>query len=203
MVWYFYKAEYDPTEYKTPEPVLHAQVATIAGKFVCPSLYNLAKTSFAKTTKTIESEDWVAVAAFLYEQTSTEVPAHNELRNLVITALTGHLSVLQSTLQNHSIVELLRSNEDLATDLLIAMRTKKVSQHIFICDNCQYAHSGAPDCANIATTDSWGHITCPSCGNGSRTVSKRYAHKVSSLSAFPCSSCDGFHTEAPKLGPKR
>ena len=124
MVWYFYKAAYDPTKYKTPGPPLHAQVVTIADKNVCPSLYNLAKTLFAKTTKTIESEDRAAVAAFLYEQTSTEVLAHMELRNLVITALTGHPSVLQSTLQNDSVVELLRSNEDLATDLLIAMRTK-------------------------------------------------------------------------------
>lgn len=54
MVWYFYKAAYDPTKYKTPGPLLHAQVVTIADKNVCPSLYNLAKTSFAKTTKTIE-----------------------------------------------------------------------------------------------------------------------------------------------------
>jgi hypothetical protein len=80
MVWYFYKAAYGLTKYKTPGPLLHAQVVIIADKNVCPSLYNLAKTPYAKTTKTIESEDRAAIAAFLYQQTSTEVLAHMELR---------------------------------------------------------------------------------------------------------------------------
>ena len=147
MVSYFYKAKYDPTKYKTHGSLLHAQVATIADKYNCPSLYKLARTSFAETVETIEGGDWAIVAAFLYEHTSTEVPAHVDLRNLVITALTGRPSVLKSVSQSESIVDLLRSDADLATDLLIGMLpgVKVNLSHIFTCDVCHYAHSGAPD----------------------------------------------------------
>ena len=64
------------------------------------------------------SDDWAAIASFIYDHTTTEVPAHVELRGLAVAAVAGGHSVLKSTLRNEGIVELLRSNADLATDLL-------------------------------------------------------------------------------------
>lgn len=69
--------------------------------------------------KTVDSDDWGAIAAFIYDHTPTEVPAHVELRNLVVAAVTDRHSVLKSTLHSGIIVELLRSNADLATNLLL------------------------------------------------------------------------------------
>ena len=74
MVSYFYEAEYRVTEYDTPKSLLHAQVAIIAHKYDCASLYQLAKASFASAVKLIDIDTWFTVAAFVYNQTSTEVP---------------------------------------------------------------------------------------------------------------------------------
>jgi hypothetical protein len=201
MVSYFYKAGYDATKYNTSESLLHAQVALIADKYDCTSLYKLARTSFANTMKNIESDDWAAIAPFIYDHTTTEVQAHVELRGLVVAAVTGHHSVLNSTLQNEGIVEFLRSNGHLATDLLLG-RVTDVSEHIFMCDSCHYAHTGAPNCVSIAFTDSFGHRTCPKCGKGPETSTKRHTLKVALFPTFPCPSCDGTHTVSPDESPE-
>jgi len=131
MVSYFYEAGYDASKYETPECLLHAQVATIADKYDCASLYKLAKTSFANTVKTVDSGDWATIATFVYDHTTTEIPDQVKLRNLVVAALTGRHSVLKSTLQNKIVIELLRSYADLTIDLLIAGLGGPTANEIF------------------------------------------------------------------------
>lgn len=84
MVSYFYKAGYDATTYDTPKALLHPQVAIIADKYDCASLYSLAKTTFADTIASVEIEDWAIIASFVYGYTITEAPAHRELMNPVV-----------------------------------------------------------------------------------------------------------------------
>jgi hypothetical protein len=57
MVTYFYKAGYNVSQYDTSESLLHAQVATIADKYDCASLYKLARISFADTVNAVESNN--------------------------------------------------------------------------------------------------------------------------------------------------
>ncbi|KAF1828723.1 hypothetical protein BDW02DRAFT_593086 [Decorospora gaudefroyi] len=109
MVSYFYKVGYNVSQYDTSEPLLHAQVATIADK-----------TSFAGTVNAVDSNDWIAVAAFIYDHTTTDPPAHKELRGLVVAAVAKRPSVLKSILQLEIESGLLRSTADLATDLLLS-----------------------------------------------------------------------------------
>ncbi|KAF2007552.1 hypothetical protein P154DRAFT_414539, partial [Amniculicola lignicola CBS 123094] len=120
MVSYFYKAGYNVSQYDTSESLLHAQVATIADKYDCASLYKLARTLFADTVNAVESDDWVAVAALIYDHTTTDLPAHKELRGLVVAAVANRPVVLKMILQLESTVGLLRSTADLATDLLLS-----------------------------------------------------------------------------------
>ena len=199
MVSYFYKAGYDTTTYETLEPLLHAQVVIMADKYCCDSLYQLARTSFADTVPTVPGDDWAAVASFVYDHTSTSTPAHIELRTLVVATVTGCYSVLQSTLQNESILEVLRSNGELATDLSLgALRGLKIKdEHILMCDKCHYAHSGSPDCSYLSQNDELDAWLCPQCGSGSGTTSKRYSHRVDLYRTFSCPSCDGIHTASP------
>ncbi|KAF2457211.1 hypothetical protein BDY21DRAFT_386018 [Lineolata rhizophorae] len=120
MVSYFYEADYNAYKYSTSESLLHAQVAVIADKYDCVPLYNLARTSFAKTITAVERDDWAVIAAFIYDHTTREVPAHMELRGLVVDAVVGRHSALKSTLGIESIEEFLRLRADLAIDLLLA-----------------------------------------------------------------------------------
>lgn len=199
MVSYFYEAGYNASKYSASESLLHAQVAIIADKYDCVSLYDLARTSFANTVKAVESDDWAVIAAFTYDNTSTEVPAHVELRGLVVAAVAGRYSALKSTFRIENIVELLRSSADLATDLLLGVLEPKVkdsSEHIFMCDHCHYVHAGPPNCSNVVSGNSISG-GCPRCGSSSGTMSKRYTHRIGMFSAFSCPFCDGIHNAAP------
>ncbi|OWY53981.1 hypothetical protein AALT_g11688 [Alternaria alternata] len=99
MVSYFYKANYNVSQYDTSEPLLHAQVATIADKYDCTSLSKLARTSFANTVGDVESNDWVTVATFIYDHTAANSVAHQELRDLVVAAVAKRPGVLKSIIQ--------------------------------------------------------------------------------------------------------
>ncbi|KAF2818317.1 hypothetical protein CC86DRAFT_399334 [Ophiobolus disseminans] len=156
MVSYFYKAGYNVSQYDTSESLLHAQVATIADKYDCASLYKLARTSFADTVNAVESNDWFAVAALIYDHTTTELPAHEELRGLVVAAVANRPVVLKVILQLESTVGLLRSNADLATDLLLSgpyiqtgVTSKRHSYKVglvgsFSCPSCDGLHTTEP-----------------------------------------------------------
>jgi hypothetical protein len=200
MVSYFYQAAYDCSEYTTSESLLHAQVAILADKYVCHSLYNLARTCFSKTIEDVGTDDWGVIAAFVYDYTTTEVPAHIELRDIVVGAVTGRHSVLQATLQNPSNVELLRSDADLATDLLLGgrhgSRARAVSEHHFVCGHCHYSHAGSHMCPNVMCKKA-----CPSCGKRSEKGTNN-GRKVGMLPAFSCPACDGFHSQEPEPVPE-
>jgi hypothetical protein len=160
MVSYFYEAGYNASKYDTSGTLLHAQVAIIADKYDCASLYELARSLFASTVKTVESDDWAAIAALVYGHTTIELPAHVELRGLVVTAFADRPSVLKSTLQLESTEDILRSSADLATDLLLGglqgPKAGDASDHTFVCDHCRYVHAGSGNCANVVPA--WGPI---------------------------------------------
>lgn len=202
MVSYFYKADYNVSQYDTSESLLHAQVATIADKYDCASLYKLARTLFAETVNAVESDDWVAVAALIYDHTTTNLPAHEELRGLVVAAVANRPDVLKLILQLESTSGLLRSTADLATDLLLSgpymSKMKEVAKHIFTCGKCQYAHVGSYDCAYVASRNGFVHVTiCPNCGIQNGVTSKRHTYTVGLVKSFSCPSCDGIHTLEP------
>ncbi|CAN9091547.1 unnamed protein product [Alternaria alternata] len=166
MVSYFYKAGYNASQYDTSESLLHAQVATIADKYDCASLYKLATTSFAGTVYAVESNDWIAVATFIYDRTTTDSPAHQELRGLVVAAVAKRPSVLKSILQLEIESGLLCSTPDLATDLLLSRpyvsEMKDRAEYIFTCGKCQYAHVGS----YMASRNSFLQgDACPHCGS--------------------------------------
>lgn len=50
------------------EALLHVQATKIADKYDCASLHKLARTSFANTINAFESEDWVTIAALIYDR---------------------------------------------------------------------------------------------------------------------------------------
>ncbi|OAF98554.1 uncharacterized protein CC84DRAFT_1191749 [Paraphaeosphaeria sporulosa] len=129
MVSYFYKAGYDVSQYDTSESLLHAQVATIADKYDCASLYKLARTSFTDTVNAVESNDWFAVAALIYDHTTPDLSAHKELRGLVVAAVADRPDVLKEILQLESTAGFLRSNADLATDLLLSRKRELEDEH--------------------------------------------------------------------------
>jgi hypothetical protein len=203
MVSYFYKAGYNASQYDTSESLLHAQVATIADKYDCASLYKLATTSFSGTVYAVESNDWIAVAAFIYDRTTTDSPAHQELRGLVVAAVAKRPSVLKSILQLEIESGLLRSTPDLATDLLLSRpyvsEMKDRAKYIFTCGKCQYAHVGS----YMASRNSFLQgDACPHCGSQSGGTSKRHTYTVGLVRSFSCPCCDGIHTVEPVHEPQ-
>jgi hypothetical protein len=198
MVSYFYQATYNCSECTTPESLLHAQVTTLADKYLCGSLYYLARTSFLKTIEKVDSDEWGVIAAFVYDYTTTEVLAHIELRDILVDAVAGRNSVFHAILQNSKDVELLRSNAELATDLLLGRRhgsrANDVSEHHLhlVCGHCYYSHTGPRMCPNVVCKN-----FCPSCGKRSEKGSNS-VRKVVMQPAFSCPGCDGFHSQEPE-----
>lgn len=199
MVSYFYNAGYNASQYDTSEPLLHAQVAIVADKYDCASLYKLAKTSFANAVNTIEKHDWITVAVFVYDHTITDWLPHQDLRDLVVAAVADRPSVLKSVLEMESTPGLLRSTSDLATDLLLSRpnisKSEGAGKHIFQCGKCQYAHVGSNECAYVVSRNRFADVTaCPDCGGQSGVRSNRRTYKVGLTQLFPCPSCNGTHT---------
>lgn len=163
--------------------------------------------SFADTVNVVDSNDWFAVAALIYDHTTTDLPAHEELRGLVVAAVANRPAVLKVILKLESTAGLLRSNADLATDLLLngsyMSKVGDVTKYIFTCGKCQYAHVGSRDCAYVASRNSFHHQKiCPECGSQTGVASKRHAYKVGLVGLFSCPSCDGLHTTEPVPEPQ-
>jgi hypothetical protein len=196
MVSYFYEACYNASKYDTSEPLLHAQVAIIADKYDCPSLYELARTSFTNTVEIVKSDEWTAVAALVYNHTTTEVSAHVELRNSVVAAVAGRPTVSKTIYQNKGFEELLRSTTDLATDLLLyglpGSQENEALKQISRCASCGYTHLGSRDCPNVMSGYARGR-SCPQCSRTPKK-SKKGLCKPDVFETFACVSCKGFHT---------
>lgn len=201
MVSYFYGAGYDASKYDANECLLHAQVAIIAHKYDCASLHNYATTSLANAMKAIQSDKWATVVTFVYDHTTAEVPAHIQLRNVVVASVTNRQSRLKSIVRKEGIESLLRSNADLATDLLLSgtQETEGSRWRIFMCNHCQYAHAGPGDCPYAVPEDNFAvgsKRICPRCGKDPGTRSTRISHvdRVGRFMTFPCYFCDGICT---------
>jgi hypothetical protein len=200
MVSYFYEAGYHASRYDTSKALLHAQVAILADKYDCQSLYILAKRSFEESVQAVESNEWRVIAAFVYDFTTMEALAHREIRNVVITAVASRCYMLRSTLKNETVVNLLGSNADLATDLLLGRRygflANNVGEYNFTCDYCRYNHSGLKNCPNVSSVNANGARVCPNCLNGSGSKVAHYTSSVELYPSFCCTLCDGFHTHS-------
>ncbi|KAH9882263.1 hypothetical protein J1614_001435 [Plenodomus biglobosus] len=209
MISYFYKADYDVSQFDIPESLLHAQVAVMADKYDCASLYKLARTSLADTVDTAKGEDWVAVAALIYDHTTTNLPAHKELRDLVVAAVANRPVELKSILELESTAGVLRSTADLATDLLLSgpymSKANEVTKSIFTCGRCQYVHVGSGNCAYFAGQKVYFDMeNCPCCeSSGGTTFGSGHMYTVGSSKSFPCPSCDGIHTVEPVCEPQQ
>jgi hypothetical protein len=180
---------------------MHAQVAIIADKYYCASLFKLATRNFANSIKSNVGDDWAAVAGLVYDYTTAEGPGHNILRSQVVAAVTSSRSVSKLFLDVKSVQALLRSNADLTTDLLLSGvslgKEKDTLQRIFTCSHCHFAHFGIPTCrflkkAMVLTR------RCPQCQGSGYSPSKQYGPivKVSCITA--CSECQGYHTSLPE-----
>lgn len=195
MVTYFYKAGYDSEEYCQSEALLHAQVAVIADKYDCESLFSLAKTSFANSVEDVDSEGWVDVASLVYNHTTAELQAHKDLRSLVISSISEHRVVWEKVVQTEKMIELLRLNKDLAIDLLrdemIPRKRQDVGDRGFRCNRCLYMHIGPASCAVMAPYAHDEDPVCPWCGHD-------FAHAVVETKMHPCPHCDGgLHNYSP------
>jgi hypothetical protein len=202
MVSYFYTASYNIAPYDTSESLLHAQVATIADKHDCATLYKLARTSFANTINVVKGDDWLDVAALIYDHTTTDLPAHKELRSLVVAAIANRPVVMKSIFQLESTAGLLRSTADLATDLLLSglhsREMQDVAKQIFVCGKCRYAHAGSRGCSYVTQRNIADTSVCPICENYTGAASKKFACVNSLVQAYPCPSCEGIHTLKPE-----
>ncbi|KAF2690381.1 hypothetical protein K458DRAFT_459578 [Lentithecium fluviatile CBS 122367] len=199
MVSYFYRAGYDASTCETSEPLLHAQVAIIADKYDCASLYGLAENSFAATIKAVEIDDWAVIATFIHDHTISEAPAHAKVRTLVATAMTDRPSVFRSALRNKNVLDLLQSNADLATDLLLNGQAGRQAcdEDIFMCGFCNYGHFGSRKCLNATPNTTLGATQCPQCQSVNGTKKGRY-EKMNICPAYPCPLCNGHHTVPPQ-----
>ena len=197
MVAYFYHASYTASKYDTCASLLHAQVAILADKYACASLYKLASTLFAESVQAVNSDDWSAIAEFVYNHTTTDVHEHVKLRGYVVAALADRHSVAKATMAMESVEGLLRSSADLAIDLLLGgvqgPKAGDGSQYIFVCTHCQYMHAGSRGCEQLGAFAQTSKC-CPQCSAETGRMSKRFQHRVKSVSASPCPSCNGVHT---------
>ncbi|KAH6618470.1 hypothetical protein C7974DRAFT_378666 [Boeremia exigua] len=120
MVSYFYSAGYTISVYESSAALLHARVAIIADKYDCAALFEVAKAKLADCIGTADIDDWVAIADLIYNYTASELESHAQLRKSVVGAATALNNATEAFLRNEHVKELLRSNADLATDLLIS-----------------------------------------------------------------------------------
>jgi hypothetical protein len=186
MVSYFSESNYDASKYTTSAALLHAQVAIMADKYDCASLYKLANISFTEGVNTIEGDDWPAIASLVYKYTTTDIHSHKEMRGVVVTAAINCLSTQGEFLQMKGVAQLLRINADLATDFLMAGHRewllRGAFENIAVCTDCHYVHAGPINCARLN-----------SAGFGCDEGGPR--HNLILASAVVCSRCGGYHTE--------
>lgn len=211
MVSYFYKAAYVAATYEgISKCLLHAQVATIADKYDCPSLSKLASGSFINSAKSVAGEDWIAIASFVYGHTTADVAAHRVLRSSLVDAITRRPSVLKAVLDMEDAKMFLRSNADLATDLLLQMPVqdtgmKIAAQSIFACGRCRYTHVGPVGCTYVTSRRGSSYKdVCPECAGQSEVMPIRRGQRtftVGWLQSSTCHDCGGLHTNGPQAEP--
>jgi hypothetical protein len=109
--------------------------------------------------------------------------------------------VLKEILQLERIVGFLRSNADLATNLLLnrpyISKIGDVTKYIFTCGKYQYTHRGSRNYAYLASQNILHDRSCPQYGGQTGVISKQHSYEVGLVGAFSYPSCDGLHTTEP------
>jgi hypothetical protein len=211
MVSYFYNNDYDISEHDVHEPLLHAQVTVIADKYDCASLFEYARGSLAESMSAVVCHEWVDVAALFHEYATTDGPAHLKLCNTLLYAVPRDSVRALKFLHDECVSEFLRSNADLATDMLL-YRLKRFAlksepdDHLFHCGICGYGHIGSKHCPRVNPFESKPRlpphpnqvVLCPQC-DLRRTLRLRHrdGHRPTLDITYPCTSCDGAHTKKP------
>jgi hypothetical protein len=211
MVSYFYNDDYDASEHDVHEPLLHAQVTVIADKYDCASLFKYARDSLAESMSVVVCHEWVDVAALIQEYATTDGSAHLTLRDTLLYAVPRDPVGALKFLHDEHVSGFLRSNADLATDILL-YRLKKFAlrseseDHIFHCGICGYSHIGPKHCPRVDPFRSKPRlpphpnqiVRCPQC-NPNRTyhLYHRGGRWPSFEMLYPCTACDGAHTKNP------
>jgi hypothetical protein len=85
-----------------------------------------------------------------------------------VAAVAGDLTKLKASLRQESLVQVIRSDTELAADLLLtALRGPGIMNkdtRIFLCDGCQYVHVRLADCWTLlARDDGPKKPVCPCC----------------------------------------
>jgi hypothetical protein len=106
-VLYFYDAGYDVFRYDAPDALIFMEVIVKADRYDRISLFKLARSLLAKTIGTAKSDSVITIAAFVYDYTTTDLPAHKALYSLVVAAVMNHPATLDPSTQTESTVMLL------------------------------------------------------------------------------------------------
>lgn len=204
MVSFFYSADYTASKYGSSAPLLHAQVAIMADKYDCASLFALANKSLAHSIEGASVDDWVTIAALVYGSTTSSLAEHVALRKTVVEPATRNARADAAFFQHAGVEDLLRSSADLATDLLFSgarqVNARNQVSWIFVCDHCKFTHTGSRTCPNSAV-DTFGKETCPDCHQSTGAASPRTIAKVKTSKGVSCDSCQGIHTPKSRQDP--
>jgi predicted RNA-binding Zn-ribbon protein involved in translation (DUF1610 family) len=211
MVSYFYNNRYDASNHQFHAPLLHAQIAVIADKYDCASLFKYARDSLAESMSAVVGHEWADVAALIHEYATTDGSNHLDLHAALLFAVLNHPEKALKFLHDEHVSEFLRSNADLATDMLLYRLKyfelrKSPDDHIFYCGLCEYGHVGSTDCPCLnktADSPSASRIrprqpiqinVCPDCD---RPATYRTKSSITLKMTYPCTSCHGVHTKEP------
>ena len=185
MVSYFYDAAYKPFDYETNNALLHAQVAIIADKYGCVSLFLLSDELFVKSLAAVYATAWVDIAKFVYEHTSVEVLNHRNLRAHLVSSLGIRPLILNAVLAIKGFQDSLRLNADMATDILLGSVLKPVTKDkepfTLLCRACRFIHIGPTTCSSMEKF-------CPGCGKRDKWICFQF-----NTVDEPCKFCEGKH----------
>lgn len=193
MVSYFYSAAYNTSAYSRYEPLLHSQVATLADKYIVPGLSQLARDRFVLSTKhAAVTPEWADVVAFVYENTTPDLPSHKLMRQQVISTTRDNAKNLKNTICGEGFGDILYKNSELAMDLLLAACDKistleARSAQYLQCAHCKQnvlVHIGSAACDLRSEIGN----SCPECEHGADWL------EVNGVEVLNCSQCGGKHT---------
>jgi hypothetical protein len=217
MVSYFYNNHYDTSEHDTHAPLPHAQVAVIADKYDCASLFRYARYSLTESMSDVVGHEWADVAALFNEYATTDASPHSELRSAFLFAVPYHPQKALKFLHDEHVSGFLRSSVDLATDMLLyrlkhfELRSEP-DDHIFHCEICDHGHIGSKHCPCVNQAAASIPFTsflrpgpqvivvklCPQCDpRYTFPIIHRRGYYVTLRMTYPCTSCRGVHTKEP------
>ncbi len=138
MVCYFYESNYGDLAYDHPEEsILCAQIAIIAARYDCGSLWSHTDVVLDKILRGETIETFIKVADLIYKNTGTDKPGDKILRSTIIDWLAYEEWDLKFTLESEQLLQYLRTNAELAVDVLVqgtgVLKEEARSQPSFVC----------------------------------------------------------------------